>query len=217
MVFARFKGGEGNFTKGRTYIVEPNSSDVVDLRIVRVEDDNGKRVDITEHSSFEFCEEVYAVLIREVWPGSRVGEIVSLYDVSLGLNASWIASCRDKGGTTHTIGFWLFVILDHTNLQVGTVVKDSLGHWCPITRIDDSFWVKTERYLDMVSLDKFELSVTDGEIDLFRMARCINDIGADELTNGNQYRVIWESCEEVEVWDDNGIESRYDISRFEFI
>jgi len=215
MVFVRFKGGAGNFTKGRIYIVEPDSHDAVDLSIVRVRDDTGKRVELGKESIFDFCAEAFAVVVKQAWLESHAGMIVRVHDI-MKASGGLRACCRTQDGELHTLSLRYLIILDHTNLQVGTEVKDFTNQWRPITRIDESFWIMTDNFLDMVSLDKFELSVTDNEIDLFRMVRCTNDIGMDHLTAGNQYRVTWERGGEVELRDDDGIQT-YDVERFEFV
>ena len=71
MIFARYRGptGDGNFTKGKTYLARPqmDGTDTVDLGQLHVVDDDGDRINIDpDNGRFDYFDEVYAVMLTEV-------------------------------------------------------------------------------------------------------------------------------------------------------
>jgi hypothetical protein len=217
MLFARFKGGEGNFTKSKTYIVTQTGTDTVNLHRAMLRDDKGERVTFNpdDDHRFEFCEEVFAVLLMPIWADSYPGLIVRLDDVT---SDGAMVRCQDVDETPRFIDAHVVIILDPSNISLGFEVMDvETGVWQRIERIDEALWVKTEFSGFLRPMTDYTLSVSDGEIDRVRIAKCINAAGADSLTEGYQYRVFSESDSEVTVNTDEDCMESFDNDRFNFL
>jgi hypothetical protein len=220
MIFARYKGGggSGHFTKKKTYLVQQRNIEAVNLTEVRVQDDEGETVKFnpeTDHR-FEFCESVFAVLRKQVGD-LKAGTVFLVDDTDISLRGTYF-QCRDRDRKSRMLRAELLLPLDHHNIVPGIELRNTqTGLWARTERVDGSMWVQVEGSAEFLPLDAYGLSVSDGEIDRIRMACCKNAEGIQALTEGNQYRVLCESSEVIEVESDDGCVYGYDPERFEFL
>lgn len=217
MIFARYKGGGGNFTKGKTYIVTQTGTDTVNLHSATLRDDAGERetFDPEDDHRFEYCEQVFGVLLSQMWPDSYPGLVVLLDDIS---RDGRMVRCLDVDEQPRYLEAEQVRILDPSNFSIGFEVMDvETGVWQRVERVDDAMWVKTQLSDKLRPLTDYGLSVTAGEIDRIRLARCVYDNGIEQLTKGYQYRVLCEHDDEIKVEAGDGCVYAYDKDRFEFI
>lgn len=216
MIFARHIGGDDSFTKGKTYIVTQTGTDTVNLHKATLTDDNGNVVTFNpdDDHRFEYCEQVFGVFLYEMWSGTYPGMVVLLDDIS---NDGLMVRCLDDEKSRY-LDSHMILILDPSNFGVGFEIRDmSTGVWQRVERIDEAMWVKTQFSDKLRPLTDYSLSVAKGEIDRARLARCVNDNGIEQLTEGYQYRVLCEKDEEIEVEAGDGCVYSYDRERFEII
>jgi len=186
MIFARFKGPavkDAELTKGKVYFVRPalEDRDAASFEFIEVTDDKGNvhRVN-TEDESFEFIEEVYAVVLAP-FDENEVGEVTVLDGVS------------DDGSMVSVSGFGLHrasdvVVIDRTNVFPGVSAHDmESGRWEKVKRVDECMWILVDDQTRLRSPEEFEFAVSDGSIMVEPLVKCLDDSGEPGLTNGNLY------------------------------
>jgi hypothetical protein len=216
MTFARYKGGggEGNFSKGKTYIVMPAGSDAVNTKDICVWDDELDVVHVNSEVDrrFEFCEQAYGVIL-EPCMDYEAGFVVVVVDVSHDLT---MYSIQTPEGP-RMICAHMIELIDWRTLKPGIELQCLETHWWErVERVDENMWVQMDGGIDLHPLINYRFSVTNGEIDRIRMARCINAKGAESLVEGNMYRVRQEFGSSCLIDIDAGVRD-YDAARFEFI
>lgn len=225
MTFARYKGVDQQFIRGKVYLVRTemdSSGDAVSTNHIEVFDDlQDKWITVksnldwydesgVDRFDFDFLAEVYAVVKYSFEEFSK-GQVVVLcdadYDSKLGTSNVFL---NIKGS-----GFFkseLMIILDYTTVVPGMMVMDeSSGIWCKIITIDESMWMETECNPLKQSPETFRFSVDkDGDIQFEPFVMCVDDnngmIGG--ITKGKYYRVVKESGyeptpEDVVQFDDH--------------
>jgi hypothetical protein len=216
MTFARYKGGggEGQFTKGKTYIVKPAGSDAVNVNDVGIWDDqlDLHTIDPDAEHRFEFCESAYGVFLKDCM-GYESGDVIVVDDVSIDLT---MFSIETPEGA-RMIQAHLIELVDWRTLKPGVELLDlETRCWERVERVDESMWVQVDGCDELRSLVNYRFAVTDGEVDRVRTARCINAAGLTTLVEGNSYRVCREGNGTVLVETDDG-QQTFDIARFEFV
>lgn len=225
MIFARYigGGGPGSFVKKKTYVIQKEEGDAVNLNDVCILDEEGERVCFNpeEDHRFEFCEKVFGVLLKEFrgLPWKR-GKVVVIDDAASSKKGTFFGV--ESPGKEVFLDDSYFQILDHSNIVPGMEVKDvETGAWLRIERVSGAMWVQVHGSDDLRPLTDYQLAVSDGEIDMIRLAKCINDAGISTLTKDKQYRVVCErECIRggswIEIESDDGCIYIYDVERFEF-
>ena len=221
MIFARYigGGGPGSFIRKKTYVTKQKNGDAVNLNDICLFDEEGKRICFdpdTDHR-FKFVENVFGVLIKKFCGLSwNVGKVVIIDDATTNGKDTYYSVLTPPKEVYLDDEY--FLLLDHSNIVPGIEVKDAeTGLWARVKRVNDAMWVQVEGSDEYRPLTCYELSISDGDIDSIRMVRCINDEGIPVLTNGNQYRVVCEKDDILEIEADDGCIYGYDSERFEFV
>jgi len=206
MIFVRYKGTDKKFTTGRVYLARPdmNSSETVCLDWFEVTTDDGALVRMrTDDGAFEFLEEVYAVVLRHPVYGSSPGEVVVLDDadaVTHVLNWRYLLNVKGKGLCQADN----FVILDRTNIFPGLVVLDSTGQWKKVMRVEECLWMMVVGSDTYRSPKEFRFAVSENDILVEPIVRCVMADGEPNLTNGKYYRPLWTKSGVIILHDDSG-------------
>jgi len=216
MTFARYKGGggEGAFSKGQTYIVQPAGADAVNINDVSVWDDNLDVVTFNTDtdSRFEFCEQAYGVFLQDCLE-YEAGYVVVVNDVSNDLTMYGIQTSEGL----RMLQAHLIELVDWRILKPGVELLNYDTHeWEAVKQVDESMWVKMMEDEFFEPLINFKFAVSDGEIDRIRTARCVNADGDESLVKGDVYRVRSEVGGTISVEVEDKTET-FDLDRFEFV
>lgn len=221
MIFAIYRGvtkgtdtGEGKFTKGHLYLANPEVDDsvVVDMDKLRVKDDQGEKVWIEpENGRFEYPEEVYAVILKQL--GIKMqGEVVVINEAD------------EEGEFLSVVGQGFIrranlQLLDSAIVKPGMMVYDrSQMRWDRIRRVDECMRLGTEECEEMRECTNFVFAVSDEELSTVPLLRCLDDTNKDNIKKGSIYRIAgMDDLGLLLVIDDNGEESIFEHQRFEFV
>lgn len=213
MIFARYRGlaGDGNFTKGKTYLARPqlDGTDAVDFDSLYMIDNDGKRIVIDpDNERFEYFEKVYAVLLREVKERPQ-GSVVVADEIS---QDGDLLRVRDIG----YLKMKILEILDETNLVPGMWVMDmKTGIWTMVERVDERMWIMPDGFSKMRSPDEFCFAVSDGDLVVEPLVRCIDNEGTEGLTVGALYRLTMSKDGMVGIVNDEEHNMSYLETRFD--
>jgi hypothetical protein len=192
MIFARYKGTDKGFTMGKAYLAKPEveSADAVSFKSIEVRNDAGQwvrakpRMDMVEWD-FEFLEEVYAVVVREV-PDLQIGQVVVVEDA--------VPETADAAGaySVKGVGFVRddkLVILDRTNVFPELcIMREETGEWVRVRSVDECLWVTVEGLDGRRSPEEFRFAVDrDGDIMVEPLVECVDAEGITKLTKGKRY------------------------------
>jgi hypothetical protein len=188
MIFARYRGptGEGNFTKGKTYLARPglDDTDTVDFDRLYIVDDDGERIVADpDNGRFEYLDEVYVALLGKGLAFPQ-GSIHLANEVS-----------RDgEYMSVRRIGFLkkeILEILDESTLVPGMWVMDrQTGIWTQIERVDESTWIMPEGFEEMRDPEEFHMAVFEGDVAMEPLVRCCDASGVEGLTVGTIYQLL---------------------------
>jgi hypothetical protein len=216
MIFAIYrntKEGDGVFTKGRLYLLSTGVFGVaVDVRHSKVTDDLGSEININPETDdrFAYPDEVFGVIVKEV--GNRMpGDVVVIND-------------GDDDGFLSIKGMG-FVNASNIQLLDSIIVKPEMivfdkerRRWSRISQVDEQMRIKVDVENEMQECTNFIFPVSDGELAIVPLLRCLDDTGRDNIKNGSIYRVRGLDDDGLLlVEDDAGKEMSFEPSRFEFV
>jgi hypothetical protein len=211
MIFARYKGRGQDFTTGKVYLATPemNESSTVNFGFLLIDSDPGPAIRVSpEDESFEYLEEVYAVVLKPV-SEMEPGEVTVLDSAT-----------NDGLANIQGIGLFLmsnFIILDRTNIFPGLVVMDTDGTWKPVRRVNERLGMMIEgstRYRDPT---EFRFAASGDDLLTEPVVKCVMADGFQDLTAGKFYRLVQTKAKEetVTVHDDSGKVREFMADRFE--
>ena len=221
MIFAIYRGvqdgpdtGPGSFTKGRLYIASAEVDDkvVVDIEKLKLIDDKEETIWIDpENDRFEYPDAVFGVIVKTLGPRTP-GEVV-------------VIDGADDDGEFVSIEGMGFVrvanvqLLDSTMVKPGMMVFDrSRGRWDRVRRVDECMSMQVEGCDDMRECTEFVFAVSDGDLAMVPLLRCLDDTGRDNIKEGSIYRVKGlDDSGLLVVDDDDGNEVSFEPARFEFV
>jgi len=227
MIFARFNGPvkkDENLQIGGLYVgkfpLEDSgvvSSPQDGLNLI---DDSGLVMDIGKDNRFEYPEKICAVVVKP-FDGKTYGEVVEIAGNYSEDMYQVIASTENKteGSMVHQKHF---LVLDHTNVEVGTEVFRQVNHrwavWKPILAITNDLKIRISQESGFQDLIKFKLAVLDGDILTRPIVTCVKS-HTDELTAGEhyylqEYEIQEEGCVAVLVTNDRAEQKYYQSDYF---
>jgi hypothetical protein len=219
MIFSIYTGskeepdtGSGAFTKGRLYLAIAKVDDeVIDLTRLRLKDDLGEDIVIEpENGRFKYPEEVYGVMLKVL--GSRMpGEVVVIDDAD-----------DDGFLSIKGMGFVRAVniqLLDSTLVKPGMMVYDRKRTvWDKIQRVDECMRIQVEGLDEMRPCEDFVFSVSDGDLAVVPLLKCLDDEGVENVQKGSVYRVRGlDDAGNLIVENDAGEDVSFSPERFEFV
>ena len=194
-----------------------NESEMVGFGFLTIDNDEGQSVRIPQgDNSFEYLEEVYAVVllsVEDVEPGEVVVVNDAVKDAKVIPPEPQKYLLRVKG-----VGLYQaanFILLDRTNVFPGLVVQDTDGTWQPVRRVDECLWVMVEGSDVYRSPEEFHFAVSGSDILTEPIVKCIMADGLTNLTVGKCYRLKrTRENGTVDVSDDSGDVREFMSSRF---
>jgi hypothetical protein len=182
MIFVRYKGGlSGQLTPGKVYFARPemDGAEMVGFDFIEVMDDAGEivRADPAKEQ-FEFLDEVFAVVLTPL-EEMEVGDVTVLDGIDDGMVNIKGFGLRNKDD---------LVVIDRTNLFPGVSVLDmSSGQWEKVKRVDECMWVLVDDQDRMRSPTEFRFAVSDGNVLVEPLVKCVEAAGEPGLTKGKLY------------------------------